>query len=507
MYLILYILLLAAVFLHAPDELLDPDAREFVLIIGIVGLWRYSWGFVHFVRALIYKNLTFPRWRRYCNRLTRAARDGDVDPAELFPQAFIVITAFRIRSETVAAVIRSAVADARDYPRPVTIVASVVEMADERLIKALFHRLEPPAEVRLAVVRVGGSGKRNGLSTALRAIARMRPPPDSAVMVMDGDAILPPGTLGRTLPFLRIMPDVAGFTTDEDAVVDGGTLMSSWHRLRFAQRQVLMCSMGLSRRLLTMTGRMSVFRSQVALDPGFIDQIRHDAIDHWRLGRIRLLTGEDKSTWFWLLKKRMAMLYIPDVRIVTIEHPPGDTFVSASTRLMMRWFGNMLRAGGRAIDLGPRQVGLFTWWCLIDQRVSMWTPLIGPLAAACFSITVSPLFLYVFIAWILFTRFVQTLMLLPFRDTISGLYPFLLYYNQVYGALIKSYMLFRLDRQRWTRQQISSRIQGGGCFRSLARTTGSAYIHALAMLALFAAVGFLTGLLTLPASLQLSSIQ
>ncbi|MEZ5826650.1 MAG: glycosyltransferase [Geminicoccaceae bacterium] len=360
MFLVFYILLLAAVFLHAPDSLLDPNAREFVLIIGLVGLWRYSWGFVHFIRALIYKNRTFPRWRHYSDRLVKAAKQGDVDPEELFPEAFLVITAFRIQGETVAAAIRSIVADARDYPARVTIVASVVEMADERLIKALFHRLEPPENMRLAVVRIAGSGKRDGLSTALRAVARMRPPLDSAVMVMDGDAVLPPGTLERTLPFLRIMPDVAGFTTDEDAVVDGGRLVTTWHRLRFAQRQVLMCSMGLSRKLLTMTGRMSVFRSQVAVDPGFIDQIRNDTIEHWRLGRIRLLTGEDKSTWFWLLKNRMAMLYIPDVRILTIEHPPGNTFLLASTRLMMRWFGNMLRASGRAIDLGPGHTGLFT---------------------------------------------------------------------------------------------------------------------------------------------------
>jgi hypothetical protein len=49
---------------------------------------------------------------------------------------------------------------------------------------------------------------------------------------------------------------------------------------------------------------------------------------------------------------------------------------------MRRWFGNMLRASGRAIALGPRQVGLFAWWCLIDQRISMWTPLLLPLSAA-----------------------------------------------------------------------------------------------------------------------------
>ena len=518
MYLILYVLLLLAVLLHAPDALLDPAAREFVLIIGLVGIWRYSWGFVHFVRALIYKNRTFPRWRRYTDRLLAAADEiteepdsetasgPRVDPAELLPDAYIVITAFRIRAETVATVFRAAFDEAARYGRPVTIVASVVEMADERLIKQLFYRLDRPERVRLAVVRLPGSGKRDGLVAALRAVGRLRPAPDSAVVVMDGDAVLPPGSLRNTLPLLRVMPDLQGLTTDEDAVVDGGTLIRTWHRLRFAQRQVLMCSMALSRRLLTMTGRMSVFRSQVALDPDFVAQIGDDSIEHWRLGRIKLLTGEDKSTWFWLLKNRMTMLYVPDVRVVTIEHPPSTRFLPAATKLMMRWFGNMIRASGRAVDLGPRQTGPFVWWCLIDQRVSMWTPLIGPLAALCFAVAVSPVFLYVYAAWILITRFAQSLMLLAFRDTISGLYPPLLYFNQVYGALIKTYMLFRLDRQRWTRQQIAAAEPERGRIATFLRNTGSAYIHALALLALFTAVAFLTGLLQLPTFSQLASL-
>ena len=508
MYLILYVLLLLAMLLHAPDALLDPGAREFILIIGLVGIWRYGWGFVHFVRALIYKNRVFPRWRRYADRLLRAVRDDEgVDAAELMPDAYLVITAFRIRAETVTAVLRAALAEAERYGRPVTIVASVVEMADERLAKRLFTEMAPPPQVRLAIVRLPGTGKRDGLSAALRAVGRMRPPADAAIVVMDGDAVLPPGCLENTLPLLRIMPDVAGITTDEDSVVDGGTIIGAWHRLRFAQRQVLMCSMALSGRLLTMTGRMSVFRSSVALDPGFIRQIEEDWIEHWRLGRIRLLTGEDKSTWLWMLERRMRMLYVPDLRVLTVEHPPARRFLPASTKLMMRWFGNMLRASGRAIDLGPRRAGGFVWWCLIDQRASMWTPLIGPIAAICFAVGVSPVFLYAYVAWVLLTRLFQTLMLLPFRDTVSGLYPPLLYFNQVYGAMIKTYVLFRLDRQRWTRQQITTNSQPEGRGEALARTAGSAYLHALALAALFAAVGFLTGLLTLPPDLRLSSFR
>ncbi len=151
------------------------------------------------------------------------------------------------------------------------------------------------------------------------------------------------------------MPEVDGITTDEDCIVAGSRVMQAWHELRFAQRHQLMSSMGLGRRLLAMTGRMSIYRGSVALDPGFVQAIEDDHLDHWRLGRVKLLTGEDKSTWFWLLRQGRAMLYLPDVRVVTIEHPPARRLLPAATQLMLRWFGNMLRSSSRAIALGPRQ--------------------------------------------------------------------------------------------------------------------------------------------------------
>ena len=81
---------------------------------------------------------------------------------------------------------------------------------------------------------------------------------------------LSPGTLARSLPFLQLMRDVDGITTDEDCLVDGGRVLQAWHQLRFAQRHQLMSSMGLGRRLLAMTGRMSIYRGSVAVDPSFI---------------------------------------------------------------------------------------------------------------------------------------------------------------------------------------------------------------------------------------------
>ena len=489
-----YILALAALFLHVPDSLADPAARPFVLSVGVIIIWRYGWGAVHFVRAQLYKRRSFPRLRAAATRLAAATAPDDGQ----LPRVYLVCTSYRIRAETSTHVFRALIEEAERYPGPVTIVASLVEMADQRLVKLLFNRLAPPDRVRLKFVRIDGRGKRDALAVALLAVARDRPPPDAVVAVVDGDTLMAPGTLERCLPFFRLLPDVGGLTTDEEAVVDGSWLMRDWHRLRFAQRQMLMCSMALSGRLLAMTGRMSMYRINVATNPDFIETIRDDHLDHWRLGQIKLLTGEDKSTWQWLLAHRWRMLYVPDVQMLTIEHPPDRRFLVASTMLMRRWFGNMLRSSSRAIALGPREIGAFTWWSLIDQRLSMWTPLLMPLSALAFTVLIGPVILYAYLLWVLTTRLIQALMLLTMRDTISGTYPLLILYGQVYGALVKTWVLFRPDYQGWSRQPVAV-APSAGWADSLNRL-GSHLTYAVAMLALVTGVAFATGLL-LPPSL------
>ena len=480
------LLALAALALHAPAAVWQPGSREFVVILGLFGAWRYAWGAVHLARALIYRHLVFPDWR------SAAERQG---ATALASQVYIVITSYRIRSETTIRVHQAALAEALRYGRRVTLVAAIVELADQRAIKRLFLRMSPPAELRLIFVRRPGTGKRHSLACALRAISRDRPAPDAAVVVVDGDTLLSPDMLARSLPFFALMPDVDGITTDQECVVDGGPVLRPWHALRIVQRHQLMSSLGLGRRLLAMTGRMSIYRGTVATAPDFIEAIENDQLDHRRLGPIKLLTGEDKSTWFWLLQRGRSMLYLPDVKVLTIEHPPARWLLPAATQLMLRWFGNMLRTSSRAIALGPRRLGGFTWWCLVDQRLSMWTPLIGPVVALIFMLGKSPLFLYTYLLWVGFTRLVQALFLLTARPRISGLYPPLIYFGQVYGALVKTYILFRLDRQRWTRQGIGADPPPA---RARLQQLASAYLHLLALGVLVAAVAFATNLLSLP---------
>jgi glycosyltransferase Alg8 len=229
--------------------------------------------------------------------------------------------------------------------------------------------------------------------------------------------------------------------------------MREWHDLRFAQRQVLMSSMALSNKVLTLTGRMSMFRATIITDPEFIYTVQHDSLSHWRLGKFKFLTGDDKSSWYHVLRDGWDMLYVPDAVIITIEHPPAGNFFQASTKLMFRWFGNMLRTNGRALALGPWRTGFFTWWCIFDQRISMWTSLTGPIFATMLVMKYSLAFLPIYIIWITLTRWVMAVMLLAARPVLSWYYPFLIYFNQVWGSLVKTHVFFRLDRQSWTRQK------------------------------------------------------
>src|SRR3546814_11999816 len=85
------------------------------------------------------------------------------------------------------------------------------------------------------------------------------------------------------------------------------------------------------------------------------------------------------------------MRYRPDLSAYGFEElPDRNRFFASTVGLMRRWFGNMFRTSGRAIALGPRRMGLFTWWCIVDQRLSIWTTLIGPTVAIDMTLLVRP---------------------------------------------------------------------------------------------------------------------
>ncbi|RJG10616.1 glycosyltransferase family 2 protein [Pseudomonas cavernicola] len=441
---LLYITALLALAVLLPRSVFDPESKDFLLLLGAVGIWRYSMGAIHYLRGLFFLYLRYPYYRRQARKLGAAA-----DPS----QVFLLVTSFRIDALTTAMVYRSVIEEASACGYPTTVVCSIVELSDELLIKNLWARMNPPERVKLDFVRIAGTGKRDGLAHGFRAISRHLPDDEAVVAVIDGDTALAPGVVRKTVPYFKLFPKVGGLTTNEFCEVRGSYVMSEWHKLRFAQRHINMCSMALSRRVLTMTGRMSVFRARVVTDPGFIADVESDHLDHWRLGRFKFLTGDDKSSWYSLMRLGYDTFYVPDAAINTVEHPPEKSFLKASRKLMFRWYGNNLRQNSRALGLGPRRLGWFTSLVLCDQRVSMWTSLLGPSVAIIASIKYGFAYLMIYLLWIGVTRLILTLLLLASGHQVGPAYPLILYYNQIVGALVKVYVFFRLDQQSWTRQK------------------------------------------------------
>jgi glycosyltransferase Alg8 len=239
-------------------------------------------------------------------------------------------------------------------------------------------------------------------------------------------------------------------TTYEQAIVNVGPVwMKKWLDMRFSQRDFTMQSYSLSNKVLTLTGRMSIFRGKHLCEQAFIDIIEQDHLTHWLWGDYRFLSGDDKSTWYYLLKEGAQMFYIPDATTITIEYI-HDKALSRMKENLRRWSGNTLRNGARAIALGPRTVGYFIWWCLIDQRCAIWTMLIGHLIIMVLAITKTAGFLLVSLLWIACSRLCVSFILFLYARRIDMSFPFLIYINQVMSTVIKIYILFRLPQQRWT---------------------------------------------------------
>ena len=446
-----------------------------LVVVGTIGAWRYSWALINFSRAFIFLKWAYPR------RKARAMAAYAAQPYAA--HAFFLVTSYKIEPEVTTRVYQSIFHAAAQSEGGATIVVSVVDSSDGRMIRRVFEtNPDAVAKVRLIIDQIPGTGKRDALARSLRLIGREAPSRRDIVLFVDGDSCVPEDIVAVTAPFF-VDGDMGAVTTDEDVEIKDSPLFRDWFSLRFTQRQVMMSSLGLSERVLTLTGRMSVVRADLATDPSFIKQVQSDYIDHWRLGRVTFLTGDDKSTWYWLLKNGYKMGYLPDVASVSMESQPLPGFMDSAVTLMTRWFGNMMRTNGRALAMSPRKIGFFTWWSILDQRLGVWTTLAGPLSVLVGAVFIEPLVLPAYIAWVMFTRYVFCCILSLVR--LQGFpitYPFLLYFSQIGGAAVKSFVMFRLDRQRWTRQSNSPAARKvvlplGARLKKLS----SVYTHALAL--------------------------
>lgn len=160
---LLYVAILGALAVSLPREFIVPGGAQFILLIGGIGLWRYSVGIIHFVRGMYFLHVAYPRLRAKARKLGEEAAPSHV---------YLMVTSFRIDAETTAKVYASIIREAVECGWPTTVVASIVELSDEMLMRAIWRRLDPPERVQLRLVRIPGTGKRDGLAYGFRAISR-----------------------------------------------------------------------------------------------------------------------------------------------------------------------------------------------------------------------------------------------------------------------------------------------------------------------------------------------
>lgn len=483
--------------LTVPNVIWDVETKQITLVIGILGIWRYGWWFTHAVRAFIYSRFVYPKMQRQ----GQAIWDSGWRPRHLH----FMMTTYKEHRQITEMVVRSIVKEIRDSGVAGTIWLGSSDRFDEDIIEDFLRREADDVDLTLRIIRQNVSGKRAAIGLVLRAMCREPIDKDDLVVFMDGDFILDEGAVSRCMPLFKLYPDLQACTTDEEVICIGPRWIENWLKMRFAQRRLAMQSHSLSRRVLTLTGRMSVFRAKNLMQTEFIRLLEADHLSHWLWGNFRFLSGDDKSTWYYMLKSGAHMRYVPDAMGYTVEVIEGSG-LERMVQNFRRWSGNMLRNGARAITLGPRKMPLFIWWCLIDQRISMWTMLVSPVLAICATFIIGVNYLLSYILFIAVSRMLLSLFLFGYSRRVILSYPWILYFNQLINAAVKVYCIFRLSKQRWSNRGNQSAGLGGGSMLEAYRDAMAHWCTMLAVVLLFIVTLHYSKLIMIPSSELLRSL-
>ncbi|MBI9080723.1 MAG: glycosyltransferase [Pseudodesulfovibrio sp.] len=466
-----YLFFVVGIIWALPDRAWSLKTQALVAM-SVFGIWRYAWQVLHVVRHWRYRSTVFPRLRAEAMSLE------DKYPRRLY----IMVPSYKEEHQVSELVFSALIREAQMVPSKVLIYASVGSDDEVEFISKVINSTPGGNEIETVFMHQE-EGKRVAMGYALRAIARdfndaVSWHPDAGndvVIFMDGDTLVEPGMFGKTLPYFRANPELGALTTDNMGVSpDATSVFSDWYTVKFAQRNHVFYSHSLSRRVLTITGRFSLYRARLVVNEEFIRFLEADHLDHWLFGRFRFLMGDDKSTWYYLLKEGMEMLYVPDAMAVALEMRQKN-FIRTSLSLMHRWYGNMLRSNWRAVKLGPKPMGFFIWWCVLDQRFSSFTPLVGPVSIILLSIFDSWFYLAFYAAWVILTRLTMMWVYVLEGMPLHMLHIPLVLYNQWVGAVVKIYSMYSLSTQTWQKsgeemQETGDDDVGFGPVRVVVRT-------------------------------------
>jgi mannuronan synthase len=471
---------------------------EVLIAISGIAFWRWSWFAIQNLRAIIYRYYTWPKLREEAQEAIR--KHGPV------PEVIVLGTTYHEKPWITKSVFDSVYSELSTLTglqrRPRLIVVTGCDGDDESLRaihqdwveqgKPAMPEMWPPDLVLLR----GDKGKRLALGAGMQEIVRGNPREDGVVIILDGDTLLQPGLLDKVLPIFRLSPAVGGATTNENGFVKGPAWFAEWTALRFGLRHRSMCSVSLSGKLLCLTGRFSVFRTSVVTNPAFQKQVEHDVITHWLWGSFEMLSGDDKSTWYWLSANGERMLYVPDAMVTTLEVVAGSS-VKRATANIRRWSGNSIRHSWRAIKLGPAQLGWFPWWCLVDQRLTTFSVLFGPAVAILAAVAGRWQMVAGYFLWVLLSRVSHASISWRQGRRFSACYIPLQIISDWITAMTKMWVMFHPAKQNWlNRGGRTLNTTQGSAFYGL-RTGFAHYLYVFSCAALIVFIGLFVGFLPL----------
>ena len=433
-----YFLIAFLIYTYLPDSAQEIPLSS-IVVLGFIGMWRYLWLITHCIRATIYEHLVYPKMKFAASQLP--------DEKKYPNRMFFLIPTFKEKPKVTRRMLQSVLSESCSIPSPVTIIVNSGSEEEDNIFREVYSEFPKTENIELRFVRQTG-GKRQGMADSLYELSELEIHSSDILALMDGDTVLGRGILQKCLPIFGLKPKVNAVTTDNIAVTEGNWMYRKWYTLRFSMRHRYMKSLSLSNQLQVLTGRFSLFRAKECIEPDFIASLENDRIKHWLHGEIKFVTGDDKSTWYTLLKKGSHMLYIPDAIIYCMEDS-GPEPVRTSIKKMHRWFGNMLRNNGRAIGLGLGCQSPFVWWCHVDQRLSMFTSLLGPVAALWSCIWLSWYYLFVYAILVIVVRTLYLFILILEGHRLSLVDVPMLLYTQWVGSIVKIYTLFHLHHQKW----------------------------------------------------------
>ena len=153
--LVLMVAVLGWMLTGLPNRFLQPDVMHISIVLGSLGIWRFSWWFTHAVRAEIYRKLVWPKMRKNASQLWA---DG-WRPGRLHIQ----MTTYFEEPAITKRVIGSILGQIRAEGVPTTLYVGTGSSYDEMIIRSFVetHAADIPDDMaELVFIRQNQPGKR-----------------------------------------------------------------------------------------------------------------------------------------------------------------------------------------------------------------------------------------------------------------------------------------------------------------------------------------------------------